>query len=1557
VKLFTCIFSVLILISTSTYYIFGEETSTIEREEAPAAVWDMKINDSEVDLYINGYWKIGVLGGVSVESGPDGIIFPAAFPGLTDFRFYQEPDVTISLWLKNRYYLETTFLEGFDKNTYAIGYRGQEGEVLQAVRIGNSEIGIADYEGIDVPSPKYNTPGITADFQTSISTHDVLIRYDPTSEQKKTFLGDSEVKEEFIELGEFKRGQYFVLPDRDLDSGSLEVYIADSRGPYTSLDGDSLPFSNFRRASTDEYSHSLSQGTLTLSLASESEVAVFYTKSGVSVGNIIPASPFIVPLVNGEPDPSDTGTYSSFSWTDTDSWFPGPGGETYESTSSVEVNGKKALLLFQPGKISPFESYNRYRITTKLPEEQWKKETFLADNSLSRTDESSNYSFSADSESSTLTVDFGENTDTRSPYNRYPFADNFPQIYTVEPLDREKTGRVIILSVRSSSGIVLGGGVVPGSEKIYINGYETGAAEVDYTTGKVTFSRFIYPQDRIEIIYRTETTDMGGGDLLVAQGNRFYPAENLELYFAEMFRWNIAGKAAASEAESSPGGLTVAGGLSYKRDNFNLFVNGTGGFNTPNTTGTLRIAGMGESGYSFSAGRNLIKPAPAEIWADGMGMTATTRSELTYTDYLSTDGLGQYFLNPYTWTEPLVNPTVEGPSSASELSTDPFDGNVLVFDYNLNDGEWSAGDLLLNPEGPIDLSHYDSLSLYIWADNPTEIKASILLGENGEASDYDEDGYRENYDEAFIVSISPTLSAASGEWKRYEYSFTPEEKKKLTRSRSMRILLEKKSGVPPISGRLMVGGLHFEGSRFNGTTIDGDSNSAGDQLYMTETGMLDPVVAELATTFPETVELFQSKDEEQKALRIKWELSNALSDSWTATTYTESVSPESYGTFSFYAYSQSSSATYDIDLTDSRNRGYHFSYSPGSSGWKKVNLSLETGVVTDGSENIIANALIDPLMGDLNSFTISGQDSSSLTGTFYLDELHYSDPSFTLDGTVDVRADYALKGTLLESPGGFPFLADFTLSNDFSYRGGSVLSEAADSYHSLENSTSLGITMMLLEIKAHGKINYGATGTLFSGSHSLLFPSGFSYAALTDSYSRSGSGNTSAMTRANSLKLTLPGYGLLVLSSTAQGTRDNLVQNWSAETDWTLFSKLKVNLTGDMEQNELWDYRDRGNYFSNWINDYLLLIPHDVGILNRNFQTAMKIELETRPVGFVFMPSLSFTLDERGVKTQTDKGSVKLSLPLSFEGKRDNPWTLTPSYSREFIEKRSAVPSGSYGQGFRNLFSDLANWMPLTSFIPFYELFAGDPVAIFEDKTAFLDSASYKPAFSIDFSRKAGSSIGDLFLPSSIDLSFARTFHKKDDSLSSLNNFDLTVKQSAVNLFGRFGVYETFGFYDSEDITSSLQFTMEGQNGNFPKPKELIYQHYLAFYGQNNRTLTLENRFSTDFIKKTLSDSLNFKFLWRGENKEEFSLDFLNRLIDKEHYWSHEENVQLKLFFPLNGNIDDDLSSFILYLKHISAVNVPGLGALKGWLTYGFFIDEELVKTGFEAGMELEISF
>ncbi len=372
-------FSVSILIFLTSVNLFGNDEPEIEliAEEAPETIWDMTIGDTDVDLYLAGSWKMGIAAGLSVQSGPSGVIFPAAFPGLTKFNFYQEPDLTISLWLMNKFYLETSFLEGFDKNTYTVGYRGFEGDVIQSVRIGNSDIKIEEYKGISVPSPKYNTPGICGSFQTNISTHDILFRYDPTSEHKKVFLGDYEITEEIIQTTSFNRGISFVLPEENLDF--IEVYIADKSGIYSASDNKT-----YKKATDNEAQYSLTDGTVFLSDKSETDVLVYYEKSGTAVGNTL-ISDFIVPLINGEPDPDGTGL--PFSWSSSDTWYSALG--NYEDSCSVVVNSRKALKVYNPQKTGPFELFNQYNISSQLPSDLWRTSVFLADNSLTETEDCS----------------------------------------------------------------------------------------------------------------------------------------------------------------------------------------------------------------------------------------------------------------------------------------------------------------------------------------------------------------------------------------------------------------------------------------------------------------------------------------------------------------------------------------------------------------------------------------------------------------------------------------------------------------------------------------------------------------------------------------------------------------------------------------------------------------------------------------------------------------------------------------------------------------------------------------------------------------------------------------------------------------------------------------------------------------------------------------------------------------------------------------------------------------------------------------------------------------
>lgn len=1544
VKFFTFIFSTLILIFTGTNLMFGQVPPTVEQEEAPSTVWDTQLGDAEVDLYIAGYWKIGIVGGLSFESGSNGVVFPAAFPGLTEFNFYQEPDITISLWLQNRFYLETSFLEGFDKNTYVVGYEGEEGEFLQSVRLGNSEISIDNYKGMNIPSPKYNTPGVKASFRGENSSHDLLLRYDPTNEMSKVFLGENEVVDEIIGLGNFRRGQHFVLPHQNLDF--LKVYLAEENALLSGSDEK-----NYRELDSDEYSYSLAAGTLSLKDSASASLVVYYESSGDSVGEN-PVSEFIIPLVNGVPDPG--ATLLPFSWSTTDWWRSG----TYHTTSSVTINEEKGLLLYEPGKMSPFESLNHYDIQNTIPEESWRSQVILADKSLQEAEDNGDYQFSIDSDNNLLILKNEMDLSERSSWSRYPLAENYPQVYGGDPIENSLTGKTLLVSVKNNKGLTLGPGVIPGSEVIKINGFETTSASVDYSSGAITFNRYIYPFDRIEVTYRRETTDYAGGDILVAQGNRFFPTEKTEIYFAEMFRWNMSQNESTTGDYSSPGGLTLASGMNYKGDSLQFEFNGKGEFQTPDTTGYLRLMSMEEKGYDVSLSSSLVVDSPDTVISDSTVYPSSTKSDLIFTDYYSTDGLGSYFLNTYDWSGSTIDTEMDGPSTASPLSSDPVDSSLMVIDYDMAAGNWSSGDLLLSSEGTLDLSSFTGLSFYLKKMNSTgtgSLNAYLFLGDNGEAEDWDGSGFIDNSDSDYIIplDITSSLPGEDDQWIEITSDLPITDRHKLTACRSIRILLEE-SGGSPVSGRLLLGGFQLQGSLFSGKILDTESipeqeiiyeNHPLDSLLVQETN--DQISQDLLSTYNEIEELFVDSESEQKALKVQWDFSSSVDssdgDAWIIESYSSPISNDNYKDFSFYIYSDSSAlaGTYEISITDSRDQGYSYVYSPTETGWQKLSFSLENGAVSLNVGEIIGNCTIDIDLGALTKFSIKGSDSPS--GTLYVDELHYSDPSFSLSGRVDAKLSYNLPGTIFETKSGFSLLSDLKLNNQFSLLGGSVLSDQAQPFFSWENSSSLSLTLTALALEGNLKLEGNQEEISTSASHKIQFPKDFDYGSLQDRYSRSGSEENSSVSRSSNIEVRIPQIGSTTIKSNANGNGSNLVQNWQVESLWNFGQWSKLQLTGSLDQVSQWDQSDEDNYFSNWIQDYSLLLPSTDNVYNRSFDSALQWKFTPLFGEISLEPSLGFKLTDSPTQEFVTMGGGSLSAVFNIQIGEDSQWKISPKYSRSFSQQFDTTEEGSFAFGFTSLWENLNQWMPIYTSIPFYELFSSTSPSVFQNKVSYWDNADYSPEFSIDFSRKFGSEFYDLFLPYNIKTQFTRSFEKNDDSFSDNSTITLTFKQSAVNLFGRFGVRETFSFYDSEDISSSIQITISDDI-------TAVHQLYLAFYGQNNSIFQFENRAETDFNQLVINDSLNFKFIWQRETKDTFAIDFINDFIQKEHFWSHEES--LKVEFEKTEDFSINING-----KHLSKLNIPDLGSLKAWLTLGFYKERELLRAGFESGLELTLSF
>jgi len=366
--------------------------------EASAYLLDLNLGDSDVNLMWEGYWRMSlVTGGSFGKQTPE-----TAYPGLArGTAFFQEPDVTITLWINDRWFLETTFLEGFERNTYRAGYVGQEDEFVQEVTLGNAGVNATSYAEIDVPAPRYNTPGIVAKFATAKSEHELLVRYDPTEADSMLFQGQYEVKTQDIGLPDYVEGKYFILPDKDVSN--VVVYLEDRLGTITGTDSHGTT-RKYRLAEPAEYYVDNSSGLVVLSEPHQGQVVAYYVNSsGNPVGQDTVADFIITPDANYHPD-IDKGTFEPFDFSPGTKDPYDPEGRDFLDTSRVVIGGKGSLLLYNPGRFTPFERQNVYLSSWPLPEETWRIVPLLKDRGALYPGSAPDFGFIPDTIDKTISV-------------------------------------------------------------------------------------------------------------------------------------------------------------------------------------------------------------------------------------------------------------------------------------------------------------------------------------------------------------------------------------------------------------------------------------------------------------------------------------------------------------------------------------------------------------------------------------------------------------------------------------------------------------------------------------------------------------------------------------------------------------------------------------------------------------------------------------------------------------------------------------------------------------------------------------------------------------------------------------------------------------------------------------------------------------------------------------------------------------------------------------------------------------------------------------------------
>ncbi len=745
-------------------------------DEAPPALFNLESGSTDVDLYVLGSWTAsshiatGFAFHPPLEENGRRVTVPYEYPGFETVLFAQTVDLTLSLWLYERFFFEASFADESNLNTIAAGYYGREGELVRELVVGNVPLAVQQYPYQYAGSPEARsgrrpTPGTVLRLETERTYHELLVQLENSRQERVRFSGGGVVEEVRIAPESYLRERLFVLPDRGIRN--LEVYLEDEEGSV--LGGVGAAQRRFRalNEADGEYVADLDEGTLRLgdAVAGVGTVAVYYETSQGEVGDAANGTSALVPL-DGETLAPTSGSRVDFSFSNADLYdlltggtgIDGPALDDYELPLA---DGRSALIVARPGLWSPFEAAGLYALPQEIADDEGASDSIrialVSRGTRTPIDDEARYQPERIGDSALLLLT-ATGTSTGELEWRYPFAGRSPReanasIYGPLAASGIAASNVeLLVSYRSDrDSLFLDGDIVPGTVVITENGRPLDGAEIDSATGEITLPPGLSENATIDVSYRVYSPGDGPGDLVLIAGNRWRAAPALSLSLASGLRWTISDQGFSEQIDQNPGQLTVSAGAEYTGKR--LSVDGAIALQVSqaDTTGFFRIFGGSPAQTRITPDIGTLFPAsaptdpvPAEPTLD---LTEANRRYPRYRDYWETDALGGTTLAAYTASRAVdaeESGARIGPYLASSLDDD-FTGTVAVLEWDdLGAGEWLGAQIRVSA-GEIDLRDATSVTVwyrYVATDStiPTGADPALTIQLGSAAEDLDGDG-------------------------------------------------------------------------------------------------------------------------------------------------------------------------------------------------------------------------------------------------------------------------------------------------------------------------------------------------------------------------------------------------------------------------------------------------------------------------------------------------------------------------------------------------------------------------------------------------------------------------------------------------------------------------------------------------------------------------------------------------------------------------------------------------------------------------------------------------
>ncbi|MDC7240503.1 MAG: hypothetical protein PQJ50_09105 [Spirochaetales bacterium] len=473
-----------------------------------------------------------------------------------------------------------------------------------------------------------------------------------------------------------------------------------------------------------------------------------------------------------------------------------------------------------------------------------------------------------------------------------------------------------------------------------------------------------------------------------------------------------------------------------------------------------------------------------------------------------------------------------------------------------------------------------------------------------------------------------------------------------------------------------------------------------------------------------------------------------------------------------------------------------------------------------------------------------------------------------------------------------------------------------------------------------------------AGGHLVRIPTKSKYGWISDSYSRSFQPGDDYMTRANVLHLTPFDFLTMEAETNASASTSEITQGWGGLIRVNAGKGGNISATGDLYQTSTWE-SDSTSYFNDWSDDFKYIVPLDTGIQSREGLSSFQYSLNPIPVGMKLNTTLEYQAYEELSWFQENRWYSDLSFPIELKG-TSMTLTISPGYRRDLSQVVYPENYTGFGDDLNTLFGTLGTQFPMTHYIPFYEIVGHNNLDDFVRTTGSVDEAEYNPEMYLSISRMTGSSLMDLFVPSAIDVSMGREYYKKQDSSYIQNDWSFQLRQSAVNVLGAWGQYPVFDFYATDEWSSSVQLVLTGDEMWTPEMEELVYQNYITLAGEKNWEFVVDNRYTKNWEDDYIQDDFQLILRWQEGEREYIQFPFVNYLIMKPNHMEHEEKLIFTGYFDKE---DSENTSFNTILRHQSKLVITGLGSIAGWMSLGMGGEEDLFRSGFELGLELEMKF